>query len=196
MYTNLGKVIHQQLLTKKEHFTIEFDYKKLIDKNTKDIQRLLKEKEEYLKRFSDEILESATNMATAYNEVGILYAENYYYPIAIQYFISSLKTKKDWNVFNNIANVYYIVGQDDLAIKYYKMALGARKDNPLILLNLSFIYYEKGKFKQAKKFYLKAVTIDPTMDQPEYKVLAGEHIENESKASNKGVERINLKWIK
>jgi len=173
----------------------ELNLKKLLEYNNNTITELLKEKTLYLSEMAKIILKT-NNTHSGYCEVGILYAQNYFYKDALNYFFKGLKKKSDWNIYNNIANIYFMTREDKLAIKYYGLALKMKRDNPIILLNLSFIYYDKGNFKKAKLYYLKAVIIDPALDREEYRVISGDNKDVGSKANNKGVKQLELKWSK
>jgi len=160
----------------------------------KDISAIIKTKLKYLSNLTKTIIKS--NDYNTHVEVGIIYAQNMFYKTALQHLVNSLKIKESSYAYNNIANVYYILLCDKLAIKNYNNALRISKNDPNILLNLAFIYYDAGKFDKAKRCYLKAVVIDPTLDMPEYRVMSGDDGCIESKASNKGVKKFSLKWIK
>jgi tetratricopeptide (TPR) repeat protein len=174
-----------------EIYNVDISLSKLNYYN-KDIDLIKQDKLDYLNKISKTML--SNNSYDDYINVGIIYAQNMFYKIALDYFNKSLKLKETSRVYNNIANIYYILMNDVLAIKYYKLALKKSKNNPETLLNLAFISYDSGDFKNAKKYYLTAIIIDPTIDSPEYKILAGD-VDN-VKASNKGVKKFLMKWSK
>ena len=180
----------------KEKYEIGFpDQKKLNKFNKENLETIKKDKLLYLERMAKKILTNKS--VTAYTDVGVLYAQNSFYSNALYYFFKGIEVDiKSSTLYNNIANVYYITRNDKLATKYYRKALKYSRNNPITLLNLAFIHYETGDFKKAKKYYLIAVTIDPTIDRPEYKVIASEEDTIETKAANKGVSRLGLKWQK
>jgi len=176
---------------------IEFPKKEVLSKLNKKQSKQIKElKLLQLENKAKTLLES--NSFEGYLEVGVMYAQNYFFSNALEYFFKAAELNVTSSIiYNNIANVYYIKRYDDEAIKYYKKSLRYSKNNPVTLLNLSFIYYENGKFKLAEKYYIKATVIDPTLDRPEYQVLASQDNDNvESKAANRGVSRMRLKWAK
>ena len=177
-----------------EKYKIEFPSKKDLKKlNANNINQIKREKTNYLYKLAQEKL-NKTNSINTYNIIGIIYAQNYFYEKALYYFKQALKFEKTSETYNNIANVYYIIRNDNLATKYYKLALKCQKNNPITLLNLAFIYYENCDFKNAKKCYLTSIIIDPLLDRPEYNCLANENVNNETKENNKGVKGISFKW--
>ncbi|MBN8217556.1 MAG: tetratricopeptide repeat protein [Spirochaetes bacterium] len=108
-------------------------------------------------------------------EVGMAYAQNLFYSEALEWMQRALALNQNSSyVYNNLANVYYLSGDIPLALTNYFLALSISRNDPRTLLNLAFIHYETGLPQEAKKFYLKAILIDPALDRPEYQVLAGD----------------------
>jgi len=171
---------------------------KLDSYNKTNINEIKADKLRFLEENASNLFKENGRKAETYVEIGVLYAQNMFYKMALSYFTNALSIdSKNSDIYNNIANIYYMVGKNKLAIKYYKYALRYAKNNPIILLNLAFIHYETGRFKEARKSYLTAILIDPTLDQPEYQVIGGvSDGTTESKASNKGVRKMPLKWAK
>lgn len=181
---------------KGEDYNIPFaDESKLAEMNRLELSNIVEAKLRYLNGRAIMML-SGTATYKDYVNVGVLYAQNGFYSNALRHFKKAQGLNSSHSdIYNNIANIYYMTRQDSKAIKYYKKALRYDKNNPITLLNLAFLSYESGRFKAAEKYYTYAVIIDPTLDRPEYKVLAGEEdVGVGKKASNKGVDRLTIKW--
>lgn len=134
----------------------------------------------YLSNFAKTSLTRDGGFKT-YVEVGMAYAQSLFYPEALEWMQKALALNGNSSfVYNNLANVYYLSGNTQQALAYYQQALAISRNDPRTLLNLAFIYYETGHGDLARKHYLKAIVIDPSLDRPEYQVLAGE----EKTASN------------
>jgi tetratricopeptide (TPR) repeat protein len=108
-------------------------------------------------------------------EVGMAYAQSLFYAEAIDWMRKALLLNPNSSfIFNNLANVYYLSGDITQALSHYHTALTMSRNDPRTLLNLAFIHYETGKGETARQYYLKAILIDPSLDRPEYQVLASE----------------------
>ncbi|MFC1504703.1 tetratricopeptide repeat protein [Spirochaetota bacterium] len=161
-----------------------------------------KERLEYVKARVAEILNNKMQDDNAHIQAGVLYAQNFFYKESLKEFNTAKKINpKNFNTYNNIANIYYLTGHFDLAMQHYKKSLEIEKNDPLTLLNLAFINYELGNFTEARDYYFRAVLIEPSLDRKEYKVIAQANNENakkttDSKAANKGVSRLPVRWSK
>jgi len=142
--------------------------------NITDFTAIKKEKIAYLAEVSGKLIKTNPK-DKAYMSAGILYAQNGFLEKSLTLFQKALTfNKANGDIYNNIANIYYIRRKYDEAIKYYLKALDYSENNPNILLNLAFIYYEKGEFDKARENYFTAILIDPTLDSDKYKILASE----------------------
>ena len=131
-------------------------------------------------------------------KAGVIYAQNYFYTEALAEFdIAFRLNPENSKALNNAANVYYITGKYEKAAEYYSRSLQINKNDPLVLLNLSFLYYELGKFDQARECYYKAILIDPSLNKPEYEVIACNNVsDGTAKAANKGTSKIHPGWAR
>ena len=83
-----------------------------------------------------------------------------YYNKAAAVYKDILNWKEDAMVYNNLANSYVGLGNNDMAITFYDKALQLKKISQAYF-NLSQIYRDKFDFTRAKEYYLKAIETDP-----------------------------------
>jgi Flp pilus assembly protein TadD len=170
--------------------------KKINALNYKNVTLIKKEKLIYLDKYSKKTIANDPDNYNTYLDIGIVYAQNRFYEKSLEYFSRAVQLNNNsCKTYNNIANIYYLTGDNETAIKFYKKALQLKKNDPTTLLNLAFIQYDNGKFKLAKRNYLTAILLDPTIDREEYKVLASQS-GTTKKASNKGVKKMRINWSK
>jgi len=136
------------------------------------LEHIRNERLEQIQTKISNILHGRSSDAGAHIEAGILYAENYFYNFALKEFVLAGELEpRNYNVYNNIANVYYLTSNFDEAVRNYEKSLSLRPNDPLTLLNLSFILYETGKFEEARKRFLVAALINPTLNTAQYRVI-------------------------
>ena len=111
-------------------------------------------------------------IASSYGNIGYAYSELGNYPLALEYYLKSIKiSKKNSDAekmaiqYNNMGEVYREIGRFDEAITYYKKSLQIysvkRDTNSLAYLynNLASVYKKQGRYKQALDNYNKALEI-------------------------------------
>ncbi len=106
-----------------------------------------------------EIPKSGESYEAAFAEALSLKRKGYYNE-AIALYKELLDKKEDARIYNNLANAYIGLGNNDMAMNFYEKALQIKK-MASIYFNVSQIYREKFDFNNAKEFYLKAMDIDP-----------------------------------
>ncbi|MBL1232212.1 MAG: tetratricopeptide repeat protein [Flavobacteriales bacterium] len=115
----------------------------------------------------------ATQLSTAYNQIGIYHVYLGHYDSTETYFLKALEMRKQMNdsvgigaSLNNLGNVMMSKGDYDKAVKYFFQSLKIRetiKDSAGIASstnNIGMIYYKQQKFKEAIKYYHKALEIN------------------------------------
>jgi len=69
--------------------------------------------------------------------------------------------------YNNMGELYSIMGKSDLAISIYNKALDIEK-NHKILLNLGVEYYNSGNYKKALDYFFDSISIKPDYSEGNY----------------------------
>jgi Tfp pilus assembly protein PilF len=98
------------------------------------------------------------------DDLGLAYYYLEEHDLAIRHFKKSLELKGDYSpARNNLGNAYTAKKEWDKAIEQYKIVnadlLYATPQYPLS--NLGFVYYEKGEYELAEKYYLEALRAKP-----------------------------------
>ncbi|MBI4946031.1 MAG: tetratricopeptide repeat protein [Bacteroidetes bacterium] len=117
-------------------------------------------------------LEFPKGIATAYNNIGIIYTYQGNYSRALENYFAALKIRKEINdkqgiaaSYNNIGNVYYNQGNYDKAMENYLASLQIQKkfgDKQGIAAsynNIGGIYYHQGKYDKALENHFSALKI-------------------------------------
>ncbi|OGC45598.1 hypothetical protein A2V49_03845 [candidate division WWE3 bacterium RBG_19FT_COMBO_34_6] len=76
----------------------------------------------------------------------------------------------NYNVYNEMGNVYFAKNDMTTAFKYYQKALDLRPKYPTSLHNIGLINLKLGKIEDAKKLFESAVEIDPTFYDSYYRL--------------------------
>ncbi len=124
----------------------------------KTLQNVVKINEGFYTGDTLEIPESGRGYEAAFAEALNLKRKGYYNE-AIAVYKELLEKKEDAKVYNNLADAYIGLGNNDMAMSFYDRALRIKK-MASTYFNLSQIYREKFDFNNAKEFYLKAMEID------------------------------------
>ena len=98
------------------------------------------------------------------NQMGILYARFGRFENALKTFHQGIiKFPQASKIFQqNIGNIYSMMKKFQLAIKYYKMA-NKIESSGISNINIARVYYLQNKIAKAKRFYIKAVKIMPSL---------------------------------
>lgn len=97
----------------------------------------------------------------AYNNLGLIYANQEFLYEAMELYKDALKLKPDMPLYHtNIANLHYKQGQLDDAIKHYLTSLELKPDI-LIYYQVGVLYIKQEKFNEAVKQFQKALELNP-----------------------------------
>lgn len=109
-------------------------------------------------------------VATAYNNISLVYADQANYPKAIEYSLKALETGKQLNdekrlasFYNNLGVIYNIQADYTKALECYMEALkileklGDKDNAGSINNNIGIIYFNQSKYRQALEYYEKAL---------------------------------------
>lgn len=119
-----------------------------------------------------ETTEDTIGLSSSYNNLAVIYKNIGKFEKALEYNTKSLALNIQQNdtisiakSYNNIGNVYSKTLSDDkIAIKYFLLAIDLNEKKGLLnshpLENLGDIYFRKPNIKQAKHYYLKALSIE------------------------------------
>ncbi len=110
---------------------------KLIERYEKDVDKVLKFlSPAYVK--AKKKVNKFPKMASAYNELGLIYANYDIYTVAEKYFKKAIALNKKYSSsYVNLGNIYTLNAKYGEAIKYYNMALKLEPKNKKILKNLA-----------------------------------------------------------
>ena len=119
------------------------------------------------------------NLATSYNNIGIVYKSQGEYTKALRYYLKSLDNRKSVYggdnhpviaaSYNNIGDAYYSQGEYTKALEYYLKSLDIRKsvyegdNHPDIATsykNIGMVYKSQSEYTKALEFYLKCLEIE------------------------------------
>ncbi len=109
-----------------------------------------------------EIIKNDPDNASAYYKLAWLQAKDKEFEKAIKNFRKTImldETKV--GAFNNLGNIYFIIGRRDLAEKYYKEALKRKPTLTDARFNLGYIYYRSGRIKEAGRQFNKVLEMEP-----------------------------------
>ena len=96
--------------------------------NKDNMNYIIDSKLRHLRKTADLLLsEGNDDEYRAHINIGIMYAKSGFFSNAFTSFSEALKIQQTTEVFNNIANLYYITGKNDKAIQFYKQALKIHK---------------------------------------------------------------------
>ena len=128
-------------------------------------------------------------IATSYNNIGLVYSDQGNYAKALEYSKKSLAIRlkvlepdhPDVALsYNNIGSVYFNQGNYAKALEYSKKALDIKlkvlgPDHPDVAIsynNIGFIYYSQGNYAKALEYYNKALAIDLKVSGPDHPDVA------------------------
>ena len=132
--------------------------------------------ERHLKIYEAVLSYDSTELATAYNNIALVYDAKGEYDHALEYHEKALtidekvlgREHPDTAIsYNNIAEVYRAKGEYDRALEYHEKALAIRdkvlgKEHPDTATsynNIALVYYAKGEYDHALEYYEKALEI-------------------------------------
>ncbi len=117
---------------------------------------------EYNEKMLHEKIKKDPERALTYYELGWEQAKKKDFKNAIKSFEIAISLDSSLvGAYNNLGNIYYTIGQRNLAVKYYKQAL---KKNPNLTdahFNLGYIYYFQGRLKKAAYEFNIVLKLDP-----------------------------------
>lgn len=71
-------------------------------------------------------------------------------------------------VHNNLANIYYVEGNYEMAIEHFSIALSFEPSNSTICTNLANSYFQLSSYNAARKYYQKALESNPYNENAEF----------------------------
>lgn len=135
-------------------------------KTIKRIQAHLKSK-----RYFD-ILESEGDNVAALTQVGIIHAREGELAEARKYLEKALVIEEtNSGTLNNLANVYYLEGNYEMACETYLRAVQVEQNDPLMWINLTRCYLKLGKTAEAAEAFKHAKETDPEIPK-KFRALA------------------------
>ena len=116
------------------------------------------------------------DIATSYNNIGVIYSDKGDYDKALEYHLKAMEIRESVlganhpdtaMSYNNIGNVYFYKGDYDKALEYYLKAVKIKEsvlgvNHPYTATsynNIGEIYSDKGDYDKALEYYLEAVKI-------------------------------------
>ena len=102
------------------------------------------------------------NQALIYEKLAWVYSKEKNWPEAIKNFIKASELNpKSAGPFNNLGNIYFLIGDRTNAIKFWNRSLQINPAQVDSRLNLAVAYYYKGKLKEASEQLKGVLKIDP-----------------------------------
>lgn len=111
-------------------------------------------------------LEYYPEFASAYNNIGVEYADLDDYPSAIENYDRALQVSPDFvEVYYNRGLAYYDLGDYEVAIENFSHALGLETNDADIYNNRGISYYKSGEFREAIEDFNRALELNPGLAQ-------------------------------
>jgi tetratricopeptide (TPR) repeat protein len=124
------------------------------------------------------------------NLIGIAYARFGRYPEAEVWFKKALDINPKYHQSaTNLGNVYLLTSRQDDAKRMYDTAMGIKKDDARLHLNLAIFYRKKGDVPGATKEYRAAIAIDPDIAK------GYAWLDSKSDASRSSMEDDSPLWV-
>jgi len=119
--------------------------------------------------FYKKLIQMKPDFAFVYNGLGATclyigrdFKDEEFYKSAIFNFQKAIEIEPRFtDAYINLATAYYLWGLKEKAIETYEKALQQNPDSTAILFNLGMLHYLENDFKQAKKFWMEVLKIDP-----------------------------------
>lgn len=112
-------------------------------------------------------LEQQPDLAEAYNDRGILYAQLGQLDQALKDFTAALSLNPNYaKVYNNRGNLHQKRGDLDKALEDYNQALALKANYALAYVNRGNVHQKKGLVDQALADYTKAIALKPNDAMP------------------------------
>lgn len=142
-----GKIAVEPLISQKK-LAREIDF---FDKSVEYNEKMLYEK-----------IKKDPERALTYYELGWEQAKKKDFKNAIKSFEIAISLDSSLvGAYNNLGNIYYTIGQRNLAVKYYKQALSKNPDLTDAHFNLGYIYYFQGRLKEAAGEFNIVLKLNP-----------------------------------
>jgi len=81
-------------------------------------------------------------------------------------------------IHNNLANIYYIEEDYEMAIDHFSIALSFDPYNTTICTNLANSYFQLNMYNTARKYYQKALDNDPSNANAEFGIAEVDRMQN------------------
>ncbi len=156
---NISKPIHSEKSNLDVHtFSYVENAKILIKNNEYDLA---------LKLLIQSVLKHPTN-SYILRWLGLCFEKKRNYQSALKCYFQWYKEEQNEHSLSSLAGIFYQIGQDELALKYYQSALSFIKNPSPVLFdiykNIGNIYVKSGDFEYAEEHYNKAYTLNPNSD--------------------------------
>ena len=109
--------------------------------------------------FCQKCIKKKNVSTTIYNNLAISLKNTYDYKLALNYFIKSLKLKKNHLTYFNLGNLYMETFNYDESLKHYMMAININQRFTPSYINASKILVKKNKYVEALKLLNQALRL-------------------------------------
>ncbi len=119
-----------------------------------------RDKINYYTKLIEELLKKKVyeELFWAYFERGLYYMDEGEYELALSDFNQAATIKSDESiVYYNIALVYRMMKNDDMAFEYLKKVIEIDNKNPFAYYELARLFYDKERYSEAEMYYTKAI---------------------------------------
>lgn len=107
---------------------------------------------------------------TAYNALGNYYFSKGRYEDAIKQYVMAASKKELSVYYSNAGDAYRRLRKWSESIQFYQKALATAPNDDIVNNYLGIVYFEQGKYEEAKRYYLEAIGKNP---EPVYFVNMG-----------------------
>ncbi len=127
------------------------------------------------------------------NRLGVLYARFGLDTDAESAFEEALAIREYAPALVNLANIYYLRGEFEIALAFFERASHAIPDEPAVLLSLSRVYYELERYAEARVYLARLERTDPELGA-EYGYLAAVG-DSGTRAADVALRHERLIWL-
>ncbi len=111
----------------------------------------------------EERIEASNGNPRLVNRLGTVYARYGLYEEAQEQFLRAVAEREYRPALINLGNLAYLRDELDNALLYYNRAYESRDDDPLVLISMARVHFEREEYPPATEKYREAELLDPDL---------------------------------
>lgn len=139
----------------------------------------------------EERIEASNGNPRIVNRLGTLYARYGLYDEAEEVFLRAIAEREYRPALVNLGNIAYLRDRLDEALTYYRRAYESREDDPVVLISLARVHFDREEYPPANERYREAEILDPDLAQ-EFAYIVSEN--RDSARASSAQQRNRVIW--